>query len=65
MSRGQVEFECDTFSALRFDHPPEAPHVDPPEEISEKYSLIFVGYGGYGEQAGFEHKAIIAFAGCA
>jgi len=54
MNRGQVEFECDTFSAVRFDHPPEAPHVDPPEEVSEKYSLIFVEQGVFSVSMGRE-----------
>ncbi len=54
MNRARAQFECDTFSVVRFDHPPEAPHIDPPEEISESYSLIFVQQGGFSVSIGRE-----------
>jgi hypothetical protein len=54
MNRAQAQFECDTFSVVRFDHPPESVHIDPPEEISESYSLIFVEQGGFSVSIGRE-----------
>jgi len=54
MNRAQAQFECGTFSVVRFDHPPETPHIDPPEEISESYSLIFVQQGGFSVSFGRE-----------
>jgi len=47
MIRARAQFECDTFSVVRFDHPLDVPHTDPREEISENYSLIFVQRGGF------------------
>jgi AraC-like DNA-binding protein/quercetin dioxygenase-like cupin family protein len=54
MNRAQTQFECDTFSVVRFDHPPDAPHIDPPEETSESYSLIFVQQGEFSVTIGRE-----------
>jgi hypothetical protein len=35
MNRAQTQFQCDTLSLVRFDHPSETPHIDPREEVSE------------------------------
>jgi AraC-like DNA-binding protein len=47
MIRARAQFQCDTFSLVRFDHPLDVPHTDPPEELNENYSLIFVQRGGF------------------
>jgi AraC-like DNA-binding protein len=47
MIRARVQFQCDTFSVVRFYHPLDVPHADPPEELNENYSLIFVQRGGF------------------
>lgn len=60
MNRAQTQFECDTSSVVRFDHPPETPHVDPCEEISQSYSLIFVERGGFGITIGREGMRLSA-----
>jgi AraC-like DNA-binding protein len=47
MTRAQTQLEGDIFSVVRFDHPPEAPHIDPAQEISDAYSLTFVERGEF------------------
>ena len=47
MIRARAQFQCDTFSIVRFDHPLDVPHTDPSEELNENYSLIFVQQGGF------------------
>jgi AraC-like DNA-binding protein len=47
MIRARQQFECATFSMVRFDHPADVPHRDPLEEIGENYSLILVQRGEF------------------